>query len=232
MNKMRKAIAPLFVVLAFATNVFAQEEATESTSDPQAATEEPKKEEKKSAFHMDKRPDPVWGLRLGAHLAGISGQTLSFGWHLGAAFYPIKFFDASVGGDILGIKMFLEPNVLFVSKSGWEGTNQYWLEAPVMANFMFTAFSFRFKYSVGPYVAAGLFGDFDKVLTADDIIAGKTEGSSKVGRFDVGFSTTLGYEAYKNIWSDFSLGMGFIDMVEKTKKSNNFIIKFTAGCDF
>jgi len=243
MNKMKKTIAPLFMALAFATSVFAQEEvATEATeqqaaveepvAEPQTVAEEPKAEEKKSAFHMDKRPDPAWGIRAGAHLAGIRGQTLSFGYHLGAAFYPVKVFDASLGGDILGIKMFLEPNVLFVSKSGWEGTHQYWLEVPVNANFMFTVFSFRFKCSVGPYLAAGLFGDFDKVEIIDNILAGNKE-TSKVGRLDVGANATLGYELAKNLWSDVSLGLGFINMVEKAKESsNNFIIKATIGYDF
>lgn len=239
---MKKVMRSLLAALTLTTMAFAQDEgesvAAEAT-DTQVATEaadtqvaaEPAKPEEKSAFHMDKRPDPVWGIRLGAHMAGINGQTLSFGWHLGGAFYLAKFFDLSLGGDILGLKMFLEPNLLFVSKTGWEGTNQYWLEAPVMANFMFTVFSFRFKYSVGPYAAVGLFGDFDKVLTADDIREGNTEGS-KVGRFDVGFYNTLGYEWAKNIWSDFTLGLGFIDMVDKQKGSTNFMIKCSAGVDF
>jgi len=226
MNKIRKAIVLLFVALTFATNVFAQEDvATEPTAEPQAVVEEPKKEEKKSAFHMDKRPDPAWGIRAGGHFGGITGQTLSFGWHLGAAFYPIKFFDASLGGDALGIKMFLEPNVLFASKAGWGGT-QYWLEVPVMGNFMFTVFSFRLKYSVGPYGAVGLFGEFDKIATVAN------PAGSKVGRFDAGLNQTFGYEFAKNVWSDISVGMGFIDMVEKEKKSTNFIIKLTAGKDF
>jgi len=231
MNKMKKAIAPLFVALTFATSVFAQDDATteatdqataveQPTAEPQAAAEEPKKEEKKSAFHMDKRPDPSWGIRAGAHFAGITGNDISFGYHLGAAFYPIKFFDASLGGDALGIKMFLEPNALFASKAGLVGT-QYWLEVPVNANFMFTVFSFRLKYSVGPYGAVGLFGDFDKSVTGD-----------KVGRFDVGLNQTLGYEFAKNFWSDFSVGYGFINMVENDKKSSTFIMKLTAGRDF
>lgn len=227
---MKKTIVPLFVALSFATGVFAQEDSsTESTetsaAEAPAAAEETKKEEKKSAFQMDKRPDPVWGIRAGAHLSGITGQTFSIGWHLGGAFYPVKFFDASLGGDVLGVKMLLEPNLLFASKAGFGGT-QYWLEAPVMANFMFTVFSFRLKYCVGPYAAVGLFGEFDKIATVSN------PAGSKVSRFDVGLNQTFGYEIAKNLWSDISVGMGFIDMVEKEKNSTNFIIKLTAGKDF
>lgn len=254
---MRKTIA-LFATLTLATTIFAQEgDGTESAQETPAvveetpavaeepppvaeeppAVEEPKKEEKKSAFHVDKRPDPVWGIRLGVHMAGISGESLSFGWHLGGNFYAIKFFDLSLGGDALGLKLFLEPNLLFTTKSGWEGSKQYWLELPVMADLMFTVFSFRFKYNVGPYAAVGLFGDFDKVVTASTISAGKKDADgnyipSKVGRFDVGLYNTLGYELYKNIWSDFTVGMGFIDMIEGEGGSTNFMIRFTAGLDF
>jgi len=233
---MKRVIVPLFMALAFVSSVFAQDEAAAETTDQGAAAqppavEEPKQEDKKSAFHIDKRPDPVWGIRLGAHLAGISGQTISFGWHLGGSFYPVKVFDASLGGDIVGLKMFVEPNVYFTTKSGWEGTNQYWLDVPVMANFMFTVFSFRFKYCIGPYVGVGMFGDFDKVVTAADIAAGN-QGGRDVGRFDVGLYNTFGYEWAKNIWSDVTVGTGFIDMVDKESGSKNFIVKFTAGLDF
>jgi len=230
---MKRVIVPLIVALTYVTSVFAQDDGAEATdggavTEQSQPAEEPKKEEKKSMFHVDKRPDPNWGFRLGIHFSGISGQTLSFGWHLGGVLYPIKFFDASLGGDALGVKLFLEPNLFFLQKAGWGG-DQYWLEVPVMGNFMFTLFGSRFKYSVGPYAAVGLFGEFDKIKTVSS--TGTLE-DSKVGRFDLGLNQTLGYEFAKNLWSEFSLGVGFLDMVEKEKGSSNFIMKITAGGDF
>ena len=233
---MKKVIA-LLTTLFLTTAVFAQENAEESTPAvdesatlEESAAQEPPKEEKKPFLHVDKRPDPKFGIRLGVHFAGVKGDDLSFGWHLGGVFYPVKFFDAGWRGDFVGVKMFLEPHLYFEQKASMWGGKQYWVEIPVHASFMFTVAGMRFKYALGPYVTVGAFGDFEYET---DVLG--TPFTQKTKRFDLGLNQVLGYEAYKNIWTDFSVGMGFLDMVKNDPAGDSnttFIFKITAGIDF
>jgi hypothetical protein len=223
----------LTLTIALAANLFAQEEEeiVEEEDSPavvqeQAAPEETKKEEKKPAFHMEKRPDSDVGIRGGIHFSAIGTESATFGWHLGAYAYPVKFWDGSLGGDILGLKVLLEPGLFFLTKENPVlKKNQYWLEVPVNASLLFTVFSMRIRYSVGPFVALGLFGDFEY-----DYANPKTYETTKekMSRFDLGLTQTLGYEFAKNLWSDLTVGYGFLDMM-KYDNTSTFIFKITAG---
>jgi hypothetical protein len=186
-------------------------------------------EDKKPFGNMEKRPDPVWGLRLGAQYGGIqAGGGLSFGYHAGAAWYLMKIFDVNFRGDLVGLKMFLEPNAFLVYKAGWEGSSQFWLEIPVNANFMITLFSQRAKISVGPYFGVGMLGNYEAAILNS---SGYLE-YSKVSRIDVGYSVAIGYEAYKNLWSSIGVTQGFLDAIDKKDGSKYLSIKFTVGYDF
>jgi len=241
---MKKVIA-LLTTLSLTTAVFAQEEAEESTqpsveetatatveehsrpteSAAEATAAHEAEGEKKPMFHVDKRQDPLWGIRGGVHFAGISGEDLSVGWHIGGVFYPIKFFDIGFRGDLLGLKLFLEPRLFFVTKESIFKKNQYWLEMPINASFVFTVAGMRLKYAVGPNVAVGIIGDYEQNL-------GEGAGDLKTGRFDLGLSNTLGYEVFKNGWMELNTSSGFLNLVDGSKKSKSFAIKITCGYDF
>jgi hypothetical protein len=164
---------------------------------------------KEANAKYEKRPDPVWGIRLGPQYAGLIWNSTSFGMHAGAAYYLYKFFDVSYKGDVVGLKLFAEPNALFIYKS------DLWLEVPMNATFMLTVYSQRFKLSAGPYLGAGLVGSF-----------------YRENRLDAGYNCAFGYESAKNAWLIFGAAIGLVDAEKNKEDSRHFSFKATIGIDF
>jgi hypothetical protein len=162
-----------------------------------------------NAKKYEKRPDPVWGIRLGPQYAGLIWSSTSFGMHAGAAYYLYKFFDVSYKGDVVGLKLFAEPNALFIYKS------DLWLEVPMNATFMLTVYSQRFKLSAGPYLGSGITGRY-----------------SRKNRFDAGYNAAFGYETAKNAWLILGAAVGLIDAEKNREDTRHFSFKMSLGVDF
>jgi hypothetical protein len=81
--------------------------------------------------------------------------------------------------------------------------------------FMLTVSSQRFKISAGPYVGAGLLGNF-----------------ARKNRFDAGYSGTIGYESAQNAWTSVGMAVGLTDAENNKEGTRYFSFKFTIGIDF
>jgi hypothetical protein len=130
--------------------------------------------------------------------------------HAGAAFYPLKVFEAGQKSNVFGLKMFAEPDALLVYYK-----SNLWLEAPLNATFVFRAYSQRFKISAGPYAGAGLVGRF-----------------YAKNRLDYGYGGSVGYESGKDAWLIAGFTMGLAEALKENDGSNHFTFKLTIGGDF
>lgn len=136
------------------------------------------------------------GIRGGVHVMTMGTFDLSVGWHVGAVRDVLKLADLEMFGSI-----YLQPGVLFFTKTSWFDTQTYWLEVPVLASWKHG----RYRFNVGPYVNFGLLGDFeDKVATA-------LSGEYEMNRFDLGISIGTGVELWK-FWLGASYNYGFVSV--------------------
>lgn len=156
-----------------------------------AFAQEPEKKEEDNGIAV--------GIRGGVHLMTMGTFDLSVGWHVGAVRDVLKLADLEMFGSI-----YLQPGVLFFTKTSWFDTQTYWLEVPVVASWKIK----NYRFHIGPYVNFGLLGDFeDKVATALDAVY-QTK-SENMNRFDLGISFGTGVEFWK-FWLGASYNYGFI----------------------
>jgi len=158
------------------------------------------------------------GIRGGVHLMTMGTFDLSVGWHVGAVRDVMKLADLETLGSI-----YLQPGVLFFTKTSWFDTKTYWLEVPVLASWKIN----NYRFYIGPYVNFGLLGDFeDKVETAVNQVFGQQE-PAKMNRFDAGISFGTGVELWK-FWLGVSYNRGFI-AISDYYDDGSAAIKITLG---
>jgi len=150
------------------------------------------------------------GIRGGVHLMTMGTLDLSAGWHIGAVRDVKKLADLELFGSI-----YLQPGLLFFTKTSWFDTKTYWLEVPVLASWKFKSSSGIYRFNIGPYFNLGLFGDFeDKFGTALNGLDDETETETEIetlNRFDLGLSIGTGVELWK-FWLGASYNYGFISV--------------------
>jgi len=232
------------LLLAFSTNIFAQEDAEiPAESDQPAAPAEQPKNEKKSPIAVGAQEERPLGVRAGIHISTVGsygGGT--FSWQLGALYDVMRILDVDFG-DAFQLRMLFEPGAFITPRnSAIDGKSQYWIEVPVTAAFTLSVFgSMRVKYALGPYVAFGTIGKFsDKIETVIPFLGTYTTEWTQ-SRFDVGHWHTFGFEQdhFKNWWFDITFAFGLMDAVEiktggtkTTPESAPFDMKFTIGYNF
>jgi hypothetical protein len=156
------------------------------------------------------------GIRAGVHVMTMGAFDLSVGWHVGAVRDVVKIASMDEFGGI-----YLQPGLLFFTKTSWFDTQTYWLEVPVLLSVKYKLFGRTGRLNVGPYFNFGLFGDFeDKALAA-------LNETSEMNRFDLGLSIGTGTE-FGRFWVGASYNYGFIN-VSDYYDYNSASIKFTLG---
>lgn len=153
------------------------------------------------------------GVRAGSGLSNVTGDYDGD---------PVINFHAGAVGDYFFTDMFYGEAGLLLSKKGTEiasvSSDFWYLEMPILAGAKFNVSdAVALNAQVGPYVAFGLFGDFDDTNTKKLDFGAKIQG----GAFFNSFSVNAGY------------GYGIANIADVDgAKVHNSLIYVTVGYNF